>query len=86
MLEDIRKMEEPKTMGECWKVFKEFGLVLPSNLDYTFENAIQLVKVNNELLSRIDKYKWTLETAQIALKDYKRKEALTLISDCLEKE
>lgn len=44
-------LDEPKTMGECWTIFKMFGFVRP-NLpldDSLFPNARKLVELNNEV-------------------------------------
>lgn len=45
-------MEEPKTVGECCKVFDAFRIVVRVNSDYFFENAIQLVTLNNEIYKK----------------------------------
>lgn len=42
-------LQEPKTYGDCTDIFQKFGLAMPVNLDYRFENAGMLVKLHNEM-------------------------------------
>ncbi|WP_179223761.1 hypothetical protein [Paenibacillus tyrfis] len=53
-----QRMEEPKTVGECWAVFKRFGFMKPELPldDSLFPNALQLVQMHNAHLDEIERF------------------------------
>ncbi|MDO3682225.1 hypothetical protein [Paenibacillus ehimensis] len=52
-----QRMEEPKTMEECWAVFKRFGFTKPELPldDSLFPNARLLVQMHNAHLDEIER-------------------------------
>ncbi|MFB6364495.1 hypothetical protein ACFCP7_10575 [Paenibacillus elgii] len=50
-------MEEPKTVSECWDIYKRFGFTKPEKPvdDSLFPNARQLVRMHNAHLDEIDR-------------------------------
>lgn len=50
-----QRMEEPKTVSECWDIYEKFGFVTPKlpTDDSLFPNALQLVRMHNAHLDEI---------------------------------
>ncbi|WP_010500628.1 hypothetical protein [Paenibacillus elgii] len=51
-----QRMEEPKTMGECWEIYKRFGFTKPEKPldDSIFPNARLLLRMHNAHLDEIE--------------------------------
>ncbi|MEC0211864.1 hypothetical protein ABEX47_17290 [Paenibacillus ehimensis] len=52
-----QRMEEPKTVSECWDIYEKFGFVTPKlpTDDSLFPNALQLVRMHNAHLDEIER-------------------------------
>ena len=52
-----QRMEEPKTVSECWDIYEKFGFVTPKlpTDDSLFPNALRLVRMHNAHLDEIER-------------------------------
>ncbi|WP_010501349.1 hypothetical protein [Paenibacillus elgii] len=52
-----QRMEEPKTVSECWDIYKRFGFTKPEKPtdDSLFPNARLLVRMHNAHLDEIER-------------------------------